>query len=425
MLQPTLLALTGLGCLASAQVNPTREQSPTPNIYQDSVQYGPEIELVHLYWDQFPTGITVSREGRKFSNYPGGLDPNNTYNGQNNRYTIAELFDDDTERPYPSAEINSPPGGAINYTTSPPSGAGYADYLIGSQSTVIDAANRLWILDTGRVQTPSGTLVPATYGGPKLVGVDLETNQVFQTILFPQTVAYAESYLNDVRFDLRPHITESGKGVAYITDSSSAGRNGLITVDLGTEESWRHLDGHPSVTAEPQFSARVWGVPFYSAGSPHSYSTTGSDGIQLSADGEELYWKALAGRDLFSIPTARLRARDASSELLAQGAVQNHGQTGFSDGLEGDTNGFIYHGDIENHAVSFFNPANGTDTVLVRDPRLEWTDTLSSGWDGYLYWTSNQLCWGSGFWPGEDRRIRPFSLWRAPLPGNATRALLC
>ena len=42
------------------------------------------------------SGIAVSSSGRLFSNYPPGLDGNNTINGQNGKYTIAELFDDNT-----------------------------------------------------------------------------------------------------------------------------------------------------------------------------------------------------------------------------------------------------------------------------------------------------------------------------------------
>lgn len=49
-----------------------------------------------------------------FSNYPPSLDPKDT------KYTVAELMPNNTERPYPSAEMNSPPGGSINYTTTPP-----------------------------------------------------------------------------------------------------------------------------------------------------------------------------------------------------------------------------------------------------------------------------------------------------------------
>ena len=42
--------------------------------------------------------------GRMFSNYARSLDPNNV------AYTVAELTGNDTETPYPSAAINSPPG---------------------------------------------------------------------------------------------------------------------------------------------------------------------------------------------------------------------------------------------------------------------------------------------------------------------------
>ena len=59
-------------------------------------------------------GIAVSSRERMFSNYPRSLDSNNL------NYTVAELVGNDTQVPYPSAEYNSPPGGAINYTTNPP-----------------------------------------------------------------------------------------------------------------------------------------------------------------------------------------------------------------------------------------------------------------------------------------------------------------
>ena len=279
------------------------------------------------------------------------------------------------------------------------------------------------------MQTPNGTLVPASYGGPKLVGINLTTNAVFQTIVFPTTVAYSDSYLNDVRFDLRANLSgiAGGKGVAYITDSSSEGRNGLIVVDLGTGESWRHLDGSPTVHPVNQFLAYNWGMPLYgtNVGKPLSYLAFGSDGIALSADGATLYWKSVSGRYLYSIPTARLRDNSANSELLAQGSINNHGQTGITDGMETDTNGFIYHGNLEQNAISFFNPANGSDSLFVRDPRINWADTMSTTTDGYLYFTVNQLLFGPATFPGTDRRQRPFALFRVPLLNNGTKPLLC
>lgn len=353
---------------------------------RDSGVAGPALELVHLFNDEWPTGIAVSSTGRKFANYPGGLDANNTNNGSNGKYTVAELVGNSTERAYPSVEINNPPGGAINSSTSPPSGANYQDYLIGVQSVVIDSADRLWILDTGRVLSPEGVLVRATVGGPKLIGVNLSNDTIIQTIVFPDTVAYPDSYLNDVRFDLNPKLTGSGQGVAYITDSSSEGRTGLITVDLGTGESWRHLDGSPWVAADRQFVAYVWGRALYGymPGKPAGFLGFGADGIALGADGLDLFFGGVGNRYMYSIPTARLRDNGATSELLAQAAVVTRTQKGLSDGFETDSNGLIYHGNLEINAVSVFNPLNGTDQVFVRDPRINWSDTVSR-FDQRLY----------------------------------------
>lgn len=327
-----------------------------------------------------------------------------------------------TEVPYPSVDMNNPPGGAINYTTYPPTAVNYQQYLIGVQSVVIDSADRLWILDTGRVLTDNGTLVYASYGGPKLIGVNLTNNTVFQTIVFPTTVAFPDSYLNDVRFDLSTNVTASGKGIAYITDSSSEGRTGLIIVDLGTAESWRHLDSSPTVQPDRQFLAYVWGRPLYgnSPGNPFSYLTFGVDGIAISADGSELFFGGVGNRYMYSIATERLRDRSVMSEVLAQGAVMSRTQKGVSDGFETDTNNFIYHGNMEQEAISFFNPANGTDQIFVRDPRINWVDTMSIATDGYLYFTVNQLCFGPQVYGGDDR-VRPFALFRAKLPNNGTK----
>ncbi|KAI0143756.1 major royal jelly protein-domain-containing protein [Xylariaceae sp. FL1272] len=363
---------------------------------------------------QLVSGVAVSSTGRIFSNYPAGLDGTNAYNGSNSNYAVSEATSLTTEKAYPSLEYNQPPGGAINYTTVPPTTVNYQDHLISVQSVIIDAKDRLWILDTGRVLL-NNELLNAAQGGPKLVGVDLSTNKVFQTITFPPTVALPYSYLNDVRFDLRPSITQSGQGVAYITDSSQQGRNGIIVVDLGTGESWRRLDLAGSVRSESQFLSFVWGQPTYgsSDAGETSYNPTGADGIALSADSETLYFGPFASRYMYSVPTARLRARGGQSEILAQQSVTNVGQKGHSDGFETDSNGLIYAGNGEANAINVFNPANGSVVPFVRDPRINWVDTMSVATDGYLYFTANQLL--------ESEKIRPFALFRAPLPDGGTK----
>ncbi|KAJ9373898.1 hypothetical protein DTO282E5_1254 [Paecilomyces variotii] len=398
----------------------------SPVLGQRDPQYsGPSLEPVHYYFDEWPTGIAVSSKGRLFSNYPLGLDPTNT------KYQVAELTGNTTEVPYPSAEFNTPPGGAINYTTTPPTSAGYPDHLISVQSVVIDPKDRLWILDTGRVALPDGSILYSSYGGPKLVGVNLSNNSVFQTILFPRDVAYPESYPNDVRFDLRPNITSSGQGIAYITDSSFEGRNGIIVVDLGTGESWRHLENLPAVRQEPGFFFTVWGEPVYNNvgdGQPITPFGLGSDGITLSADGETLYFSDVGGRYLYSVPTARLRAhKSPTAQLLADGAVSQITQKGVSDGLESDTNGYVYAGSFETNSIYVYFPQNGTVSTFVRDPRLQWTDTFSvagTSGKGYLYFTENQLWRRPANQGGIDRRVKPFALYRVPLPDNGGKILL-
>lgn len=196
----------------------------------------------------------MSSTGRKFSNYARSLDPTNI------AYTVAELHGNNSETPYPSAQINSPPGGAINYSSSPAVGANYENYFIGVQSVVIDPLDRLWILDTGRAAMMNGTNVPASVGRPKLIGVELSPNQIIKTIVFPPNVAYLDIYINDIRFDLRASLPgTTGQGIGYMTDSSQEGRNGIIIVDLGSGESWRHLDGISQVRPEPGFLSFIWG----------------------------------------------------------------------------------------------------------------------------------------------------------------------
>jgi len=327
--------------------------------------------------------------------------------------------------PYPNAEINIPPGGRVNLTTNPPTGANTPDYLVAVQAVYLDYLDRLWILDTGRPDY-NGQMVMSAPGGPKLVCVNITTNTVVQTIVFDADIAYPDSYPNDVRFDLRPSITASGQGIAYLTDSSTSGRNGIIVVDLGTGAQWRHLDNTPFVRAEIGFLPVIWGDPIYSntGTMPISFQTSGSDGIQISADGSTLYFGPLASRTLYSVPTAYLRMNGTYSELLCQGSVSQHGQKGFSDGLEGDSNGLIYHGNNEASAMMTFDPSTGISSVLSRDPRLSWMDTLSVATDGYLYFTQNQMQLLSSMQGGVTKTQKPFALFRTPLVGNATRISL-
>ncbi len=153
------------------------------------------IEPVAHFTGPMPTGVTVSHDGRIFVCYPKW--------GDKIDFTVAEIKDGQATA-YPDQETN-------NTNPNDPSAA-----LVSVQSVVVDPKNRLWLLDTG-----SPMFQPTSYGGPKLVGVDLQTNRIFKKILFPQDVALKTTYLNDVRFDLR----RGQEGMAFITDSARVKSN--------------------------------------------------------------------------------------------------------------------------------------------------------------------------------------------------------
>jgi sugar lactone lactonase YvrE len=182
-----------LQAAAAPTVAPSsREGSTNVSGVQSREKTLSRIERVAVFKGAMPTGVTVSQRGRIFVNYPRWGDPV--------KFTVAELKNG-VASPFPNADWNR--------RDKP-----QAQRLVSVQSVVVDSRDRLWMLDTGSVK-----FGPTLPGGPKLVGVDLRTNRVFKTILFPRNVALPTTYLNDVRFDLR----RGQGGMAFITDSSGTG----------------------------------------------------------------------------------------------------------------------------------------------------------------------------------------------------------
>ena len=350
------------------------------------------LETVHLFQDgPMPTGVSVSRTGRIFVNFPKW--------GDDVPATVAELVGGRVV-PFPDERWNRPRHDAD------------AEALVSVQSIVVDPADRLWILDTG-----SPEFQPTKPGGPKLVRVDLATggetrsDTVAQTITFDPEVALPTTYLNDVRFDLR----RGSAGVAYITDSADQGPNGIIVVDLATGEAWRRLHDHPSTKAvlPPDLLPVVEGRVFFERppkGDPKPV-TMGADGIAISADGSRLYYCPLASRRWYSVSTDALADRAFSDDEVASTVLDEGDKGGMSDGLETDDAGRFYLTSGEHDAILRRLP-DGTVETLVHDPRLLWPDTMSVAADGYLYVTANQLYRQAKYQGGEDLRRYPYSLFR-------------
>ena len=344
------------------------------------------LEPMAFFDGAMPTGVTVSQQGRIFVNFPKW--------GDEVLFTVAEIRDGKAVA-YPDEAMNQ---------TKP---ANLAAAFVSVQSVVVDAADRLWILDTG-----SPLFQPTSYGGPKLLCVDLKSDQVIKKILFPQDVALPGTYLNDVRFDLR----RGNEGMAFITDSAQKGPNGIIAVDLASGDSWRRLHDHPSTKAEDiqTFLPIVEGRPFLEQqpdGSVKQGAGMGSDGIAIGADGERLYYCPLGSRTLFSAETNSLADRSLNDQEVGATVIDEGDRGGASDGLESDASGCIYSTNYEHNAILRRGPDREWET-LIHDPRLLWPDTLSLATDGYLYVTANQLHRQARYHNGRDLRRKPYTLFR-------------
>lgn len=344
------------------------------------------LEPVAYFNGAMPTGVTVSHKGRIFVNFPKW--------GDDVSFTVAEIH---------KGEMVAYPDESINQTNP----ADQAAALVSVQSVVVDPVDRLWILDTG-----SPLFQPTKYGGPKLVCVDLKTDQVSKKILFPQDVALPTTYLNDIRFDLR----RGSEGMAFITDSAQKGPNGIIVVDLASEQSWRRLHDHHSVKPEElqTFLPIVEGRPFLERqpdGSVKHGASMGSDGIAINADGTRLYYCPLGSRKLYSVDTNALSDQSLKEQEVGATVTDEGDRGGASDGLESDSAGNIYSTNYEHNAILRRSPDKRWET-LTHDPRLLWPDTLSLATDGYLYVTANQLHRQARFHKGKDLRRKPYSLFR-------------
>ena len=345
------------------------------------------LEPVAYFYGAMPTGVSVSQQGRIFVNFPKW--------GDDVQFTVAEIKNGKAVA-YPDESFNQ---------TDPDDPA---KALVSVQSVVVDPVDRLWILDTG-----SPLFQPTEYGGPKMICVDLTNNKVVKKILFPQDVALPTTYLNDVRFDLR----RGNEGMAFITDSSQNGPNGIIVVDLASGESWRRLHDHPSTKAEglQTFLPIVEGRPFLQHqpdGTVKQGASMGTDGIAINADGSRIYYCPLGSRKLYSVDIDALADRSHETKKVAYTVADEGDKGGASDGLESDATGYIYSTNYEHNSILRRNPDNRQWETVVHDPRLLWPDTLSVALDGYLYVMANQLHRQARYQKGQDLRRKPYTLFR-------------
>ena len=302
------------------------------------------------------TGVTVTDGGRIFVNFPRWT--------EDVPVSVAELGEDGSLTPYPDDAWNA-------YRNARASEMSVDDHFVCVQSVVAGPDGGLWVLDPAAPGSDK-----ALPGGPKLVRVDLATDEVTKVIPFGRDVALQGSYLNDVRFG------PDGE-TAYVTDSGL--RGAIVVVDLEAGTAFRALDGHPSTQAEKDVAVTIDGEPLRR---PDGRAPVfAADGIALSNDGETLYWQALTGETLYSIDTGVLTPDAAPGKIEA--AVKVEGTTAVADGMLMSDAGTLYITGPTDGAVRRWT-GDSLETV-VQDERLVWPDTLSEGPDGTIYVTGSRI----------------------------------
>ena len=318
------------------------------------------------------TGVTMSKTGRLFVNYPRWSD----------RYVnaVVEVMKDGSTKPFPNQDWN--------VWDLKPQSAG--QHFVCVQSVVVDDSDTFWAVDAAAPLLASD--VP---NGPKLVEIDLKSNTVKRTVPFGPEIAYADSYMNDVRVDTK-------RNVAYLTDS---GHPGLIVVDLNSGTVHRALDGHPSVKLQEGTQIVINGKPVIGpTGKPPSFN---ADGIALSPDGEYLYYQALTASTLYRIKTQVLRDHPEN----AGAAVETVIKTFPTDGLWMNKKGVLYLSNLHENAVTRLTPDKKLETV-VKDNRLQWPDTFTEGPDGSIYITASHIHESPTYNKGFSTRKLPYTVFK-------------
>ncbi|MGH8652999.1 MAG: L-dopachrome tautomerase-related protein [Gammaproteobacteria bacterium] len=332
--------------------------------------------------DAAPGNITVTVDGRVLISLHQFYGP---------AYSVAELGEDGSLKPFPNAQFNDRSEGAHDFRL---------DSVLGIRA---DSEGIVWMLDNGL----RSQLVP------KLVGWDSKHDKLHTVIELPPPATPPDAFVNDFAVDPK-------RNAIYIADPAGGSDAALIIVDLKTNRTRRVLQGHHSVIPEP-VDLIIDGRPVQikkEDGTIHR-PRLGVNPITIDTKNEWVYFGPMSGMSLYRVRAEDL-ANEQLSEILLADRVERYSSKPICDGISIDQSNNIYLGDLAANAIGVITP-DRTYTRLVQSKDLSWVDSFSFSPEGELYAVVNRLHQSAVLNAGERLSKPPYLVLRVRAFDNASR----
>jgi len=333
----------------------------------------PTLETITTV-EQGPGNIAVGYDGRIFMSMHSLYRP---------KTKVVEVLADGSTVPFPNKE----------WASMKRKNGQSLRGVLGIQT---DKQGRVWMLDS-----------------PRIVVWDTKNDKLDRILDLKGPARNKRSFFNDIAIDLI-------NGKVYVADASAL-NPAIVVVDIETNEAYRVLERHKSTLAKP--------IPMIVDGNNYSpmkdgktKGTVGADGITLDPQSQWLYFTPSQGDTLWRVKIADILNRQLSDEQLGS-RVQAHGSRPNCDGITIDNAGNVYITDLGSNGVGVVKPDGSYQLLVQDDTRLNWTDSIAMGPDGYIYAVNNQLHRSAVFNKGKNLSMPPFYITRfkALAPGEAGR----
>ncbi len=255
-------------------------------------------------------------------------------------------------------------------------------------SVHIFADDTVWCVDMGAMYYDH-----AKPGAQKLVQLDAKSGNILNIIRFDAVATPPGARINDLRFY---------GSLIYMTDS---GLGALLVHDMKTGKTLRRLSGYKQVLAGPPPPLKPGEVKI-------KHRTPKADLIEISPDGEWLYWASPIG-PFNRVQTKYLRDSSVSDEALATHVEKFFDMT-LTGGSAMDTLGNLYLSDIPGKRIVVRTPS-GQEAVLATDQDFFSLDAPFISKDRKLYIPCPQTQLTAMF-GHPDESHRPFFTYCLQLP---------